>query len=85
MQRILMILTLALAIAAPVMFGQKPPAPKSKGEGEAYNAIVAATDPDSRIKAAEAFLAKYADTELKSTALFIEAVSYQQKNDYEKW
>lgn len=84
MQRVLMISTLALAIAVSVSFGQKPPAPKSRAEGEAYNAIVTAPDPDSRIKAAEAFLLKYADTELKSIALFIEAVSYQQKNDYEK-
>lgn len=75
---------LALTVAATVLFAQKQPAPKSRGEAEAYNAVVTAMDPDARIKAAEAFLTKYADTELKAPVLFIEAYSYQQKNDYEK-
>src|SRR5947209_974198 len=84
MQRVCLISTIALAMAAPALFAQKQPMPKSKAEGEAFNAIVSAPDPDGRIKAADAFLLKYADTELKSIALFIEAMSYQQKNDYEK-
>ena len=75
---------LILTMATTVLFSQKQPAPKSKGEAEAYNAVVTAMDPDARIKAAEEFLTKYADTELKAPVLFIEAYSYQQKNDYEK-
>jgi tetratricopeptide (TPR) repeat protein len=84
MRRVLTKPALALAIAATVLFAQKQPAPKSKGEAEAYNAIVTAMDPDARIKAADEFLTKYADTELKAPVLFIEAYCYQQKNDYEK-
>jgi tetratricopeptide (TPR) repeat protein len=76
---------LALCVALPVLFGeQKPPAPKSKSELEAIQAMLGAQDPDSRIKAAETLLTKYADTEFKALALYVEATSYQQKNDYEK-
>jgi len=75
---------LVFAIAAAVLFAQKPPGPKSKGEAEAYNAVVTAMDPAARIKAAEAFVDKYSDSELKAAVLFIEAYSYQQQNDYEK-
>jgi predicted negative regulator of RcsB-dependent stress response len=84
MQRLLMVSTLALAIAASALFAQKPPAPKSKAELQAVQAMYATQDPDMRIKAAEALLDKYADTEFKSVALFLEAASYQEKNDYDK-
>ena len=63
------------------------PAPKSKGEAEAVNALVTAqqqNNPDAVITAAENLISKYADTEYKDTALFMEAVSYQQKGDREK-
>jgi tetratricopeptide (TPR) repeat protein len=50
---------------------------------EALQALFGAQDADSRIKAADALLAKYADTEFKSTALFLAAASYEQKNDFE--
>ncbi len=43
-----------------------------------------AADPDARIKAAENLITKYADTDFKALALYFEAVSYQQKNDFEK-
>ena len=85
MQRVLTILTLSLAMAAPASFAQqKQPAPKSKGEMEALQAVFSATDPDARIKAAEALITKYADTDFKALAFYLEAVSYQQKNDFEK-
>src|SRR5438067_3998398 len=84
MKRVLILSTLVLVLAAAGLFGQKPPGPKSKGEAEAYNAIMTSTDPDGRIKAAEAFLTKYADSELRPPVLFVEAFSYQQKNDFEK-
>ncbi len=84
MQRLLTISTLALAMAAPALFAQKPPAVKSKGELQAVQAMFAATDADGRIKAAEALLDKYADTEFKAVALYLEAASYQEKNSYDK-
>ena len=63
---------------------QKQAAPKSKGELEVLQQLLGAQDPDSRIKAAETLLSKYADTDYKGLALYIEAMSYQQKNDYDK-
>jgi tetratricopeptide (TPR) repeat protein len=85
MQRVLTISTLALAMAAPALFGdQKQPAPKSKAEVDALQAMFNAQDPDTRIKTADALLTKFADTDFKALALYLEAVSYQQKNDFEK-
>jgi tetratricopeptide (TPR) repeat protein len=85
MKNLLIISTLALSMATAALGAdQKLPAPKSKGEGEALQAMFGAQDPDARIKAAENLITKYADTEFKALALYFEAVSYQQKNDYEK-
>jgi tetratricopeptide (TPR) repeat protein len=85
MQRFLKICILALSVALPALFAQqKPPAPKSKDELAAIQAMLAAQDPDGRIKAAETLLTKDADTDFKALALYVEATSYQQKNDYEK-
>jgi tetratricopeptide (TPR) repeat protein len=80
----LTILTVALVTIAGVFGQQKQPAPKSKSEMEALQAMFGAADPDSRIKAAENLLTKYADTDFKALALYLESMSYQQKNDYEK-
>src|SRR6266542_4232167 len=67
------------------LFAQgKQPAPKSKEEVEAIQAMLSAQDPDARIKAADNLMSKFADTDFKSLALFLTAASYQQKNDYEK-
>lgn len=71
-------------MALPALFAQKAPAPKSKSELEAIQAMLTAQDPDARIKAAETLLTKYADTDFKALALYVEATAYQQKNDYEK-
>jgi tetratricopeptide (TPR) repeat protein len=84
MQRVLITLTLALATVVPALRAQNKPAPKSKGEMEALQALFTAIDPDSRIKAADALLTKYADTDFKGLALYVAALSYQQKNDYDK-
>jgi tetratricopeptide (TPR) repeat protein len=85
MRRVLTILTVALVMTVPGVFAQqKQPAPKSKSEMEALQAMFGAADPDTRIKAAENLLTKYADTDFKALALYLEAMSYQQKNDYEK-
>ncbi len=62
----------------------KQPQPKSKGELEAIQAMFNAQDPDARIAAAENLITKYADTEFKSVALLIAAMSCQQKNDVER-
>ena len=85
MRILITISTLALSMAtAALCADQKPPAPKSKGEMDALQAMFGATDPDARIKAADNLITKYADTDFKALALFFEAMSYQQKNDFEK-
>lgn len=70
--------------AQPAPQAAKQPRPKSKGEVEALQALFQAQDPDTRIKAADALIVKYADTEFKDIALFFAAVSYEQKGDQEK-
>ena len=62
----------------------KQPAPKSKGELEALQAMFQAQDPDARIKAAENLIVKYADTEFKDLALFFAAMAAEQKGDGER-
>ena len=57
---------------------------KSRGEGTAVNAMLSASDPDARIKAAEDLIAKYADTTFKAYALYIEADAWQRKADTAK-
>lgn len=78
------ILTTALAVLALTLPAQKPPQIKSQKEAEAWNAVVNAQDPDSRIAAVENLLTKFADTELKPYALSIATDSARQKNDFEK-
>jgi tetratricopeptide (TPR) repeat protein len=58
--------------------------PKSNKEGQAFNAIIQAQDPDSRIKAADALITNFADTDFKSIALYLEAEAYVSKGDAEK-
>ena len=73
MQRVLTISTLALAMTLPMLCAdQKQPTPKSKGEVDALQAMFGTQDPDARIKAVDALLSKYADTEFKA-ALYLEA------------
>jgi tetratricopeptide (TPR) repeat protein len=90
MKRIIIGISLALAIALTGALAQQPatqqkqPAPKSKGELEAIQAMFNAADPDTRIKAADELVAKYADTDFKDLAMFLAAFSSQQKGDSEK-
>lgn len=63
---------------------EKQPQPKSEKEVAALQAMFQAADPDSRIAAAQDLLKKFADTEFKAVALYMTAVSYEQKNDFEK-
>ena len=84
-----MILTGALALVAGVssLMAQaappKAPAPKSKEELAAVQALFTATrnGPDATIKAAEDLLTKFADTDFKDAALLSEAQAYQQQRD----
>lgn len=81
------VLVAAAGISALMAQGAKQPQPKSKGEQDAVMALInaqGAGNPDATIKAAEELLTKYADTEFKSLALFMEAISYEQKGDLER-
>lgn len=61
----------------------KQPQVKSQEEAEALMAIFNAPDPDVRIKAVDAMLAKFSDTEFKAVVLQVAAASCQQKNDFD--
>jgi tetratricopeptide (TPR) repeat protein len=65
--------------------GPKGPAPKSKAELEALQALqAAANDPDKAIAAAENLVTKFADTDFKGIALYIEADAYERKGDFNR-
>ena len=81
MKKIIVRGAVALAVALPGLLAQ--PKPKSKDELEALNAMYGAQTADARIAACENVLTKFADTEFKAVALYFEAVSYDQKHDYE--
>ncbi len=73
----------AFCVAA-LLPAQKQPQPKSKAEYDALMAMVQAADADTRIKAAEELVTKFADTEFKSLALYYIAESFQMKGDHDK-
>ncbi len=81
MRRIILRGALALAVALPGLLAQ--PKPKSQGELEALKTMFSAETADARIAAAENVLTKYADSDFKAVALYFEALSYDQKKDYE--
>jgi tetratricopeptide (TPR) repeat protein len=88
MKRIILTGILAIGTGAACLMAQAPaqkgPAPKSKGEVEALQALQAAGgDPDKSIAAAENLITKFADTDFKSIALYIEADAYQRKGDWD--
>jgi tetratricopeptide (TPR) repeat protein len=78
------ILTMLLLAGTLAFAQQKQPKFKSKGEQNAFQVIVKADDLDARIKACDDFLTKYADSELKGSALYFEADAYMLKGDSEK-
>jgi tetratricopeptide (TPR) repeat protein len=83
MRRIATLTTILLA--AHMSFGQtKQLKPKSAKEGQAFNAIIQAPDPDARIKAANDLITNFADSDFKGIALYLEAEAYQMKNDTDK-
>lgn len=66
--------------AAPA--GPKQPTPKNQAEVTAIQALFAAQgNPDAIIKAADDLMTKFADTEFKELALYMQAEAYQQKKD----
>jgi tetratricopeptide (TPR) repeat protein len=83
MQRSILTGVLALAVGAAGLMGQpKAPAPKSKAELEALQALFQqANNPDAVVKLADEFLTKFADTDFKENILNMEAEAYHQKKD----
>jgi tetratricopeptide (TPR) repeat protein len=81
MKRIILRGAVLLAATLPVLLAQ--PKPKSQPELEALKTMFGAETPDARIAAAENVLTKFADTDFKAVALYFEAISYDQKKDYE--
>jgi predicted Zn-dependent protease len=82
--KLLAIFAAVVIAGAPAFAQSKPRKVKSKAEATAVNAVIQAQDPDSRIKAADELLAKFADTEYKPEILYMEAESYLTKNDIDK-
>jgi tetratricopeptide (TPR) repeat protein len=80
MKRTLLTGVLILAAVSVLMAQMKV---KSKAEAEAVQALIAseAEGPDAVIKAADALLEKFADTQFKEAALLAEAGAYQKKGD----
>jgi tetratricopeptide (TPR) repeat protein len=87
MKRIILTGLLAFGAGITGLMAQAPakgPAPKSKSEMEALQALQAAQgDPDKTIAACENLITKFADTDFKGIALFMEADAYEKKKDYE--
>ncbi len=83
MTRIFLAGTLALGVALTGVLAQQPQ-PKSQPELDAIKAMLSAQTADARIAAAENLLTKFSDTQFKPVALYFEAMSYQQKGDYDR-
>ena len=89
MKRMILTGVLALCTGIPCLMAQAPaapkgPAPKSKAEVEALQALQAAQgNPDATIAACENLITKFADTDFKAVALFMEADAYEKKGDSE--
>ena len=83
MKRYIVSLLAVICTAAVLTAQPKQPQPKSQKELEAIQAMFNAQDPDGRIKAAQELIQKFADTEFKSIAFQMVAMSYQMKNDVE--
>lgn len=65
----------------------KQPQPKSKEEQDSVIPMFQAMqgpDVNAKIKACDSFLQKFADSEFRPIALLFLAMSYQEKNDYDK-
>ncbi|HEY7336595.1 MAG TPA: tetratricopeptide repeat protein [Bryobacteraceae bacterium] len=56
----------------------------SKDEANGFNAIIKAQTPDEKIKAADEFVTKFADSQYKGIALYDAAEAADQKGDFQK-
>ncbi|MGD1097550.1 MAG: hypothetical protein ABSB35_36885 [Bryobacteraceae bacterium] len=75
------ILNCAVALTLVAGFAMAQPKVKSKKEYDAFVAIQNEKDPDQLAKKVDEFLAKYADTQLKTMALDLAADAMQRKGD----
>lgn len=81
-----------LVAAASLAMAQQPPQAQvkatkggiSKAEADAFNAIMKAQTPDEKIKAADEFVTKFADSQYKGIALYDAAEAADAKGDYIK-
>ena len=83
-----------LVAAASLALAQQPaPPPQSqvkatkgvtKAEAEGFNAILKAQTPDEKMKAADEFAIKFADSQYKGIALYDAAEAADQKGDWQK-
>ena len=81
-----------LTAAASLALAQQPPQSQvkatkggpSKQEADAFNAILKAQAPDEKIKAADEFVTKFADSQFKGIALYDAAEAADSKGDYIK-
>ncbi len=78
------VLALTAAIPAGAQGQPKQRALKSPEEQKSLQAVMQAATPDARIAASEEFVTKHPKSDFVSLALFAEAQSYQQKNDFDK-
>jgi len=72
------------AAQTPTPAGKHPPQAKSKAEFDAYVALMGMKDPAALEKAADDFISKYPDSELKSAAYQRAMVIYQQAGNDDK-
>ena len=84
MRRTAIFIAVLLAIAIAAFPQAKQLKPKSPKEGAAIKAMLEAADPNARIKAADDLITKFADTDFKAFALYLEADSYAQLGNSEK-
>ncbi len=62
----------------------KAPSWKSRDEYDAYMAMANEKDANKKVQLAEAFLTKYANSDFKEGAYFVEMQTYQQQNQPDK-
>jgi len=77
------ILLMAAGVAG--LMAQKAPAPKSKAELDALQALFQqANNPDAVVKLGDEFITKFADTDFKENVLVLMADAWHQKKDENK-
>lgn len=77
-------LTCVAACISIAALAMAQPRPKTQKEAQAFMEIQNAATVDARIEAADKFVTSFADSQLKSLALFLAADAAQRKNDSPK-